>query len=77
MLRKQKVTESNSAAAPDVSHHEPGGFSTREVLTMIQKLNLNIVGCDVVEYNPNRDLNGVTAMVAAKVVKEILGKLVG
>jgi arginase family enzyme len=44
---------------------------------MIQNLNLNIVGCDVVEYNPDRDINGVTAMVAAKVVKEILGKLVG
>ena len=64
------------AFAPGVSHHEPGGFSTREVLTMIQNLNLNIVGCDVVEYNPDRDLNGATAMVAAKVVKELLAKLV-
>uniref|UniRef100_UPI0040481A56 agmatinase n=2 Tax=Roseivirga sp. TaxID=1964215 RepID=UPI0040481A56 len=62
------------AFAPGVSHHEPGGFSTREVLTMIQNLNLNIVGCDLVEYNPDRDINGVTAMVAAKVVKEILAK---
>jgi agmatinase len=62
------------AFAPGVSHHEPGGFSTREVLTMIQNLNLNIVGCDVVEYNPERDINGVTAMVAAKVVKELLAK---
>ncbi|MGK0488752.1 MAG: agmatinase [Candidatus Endobugula sp.] len=65
------------AFAPGVSHHEPGGFSTREVLTMIQNLNLNIVGCDVVEYNPDRDINGVTAMVAAKVVKELLAKLIG
>ncbi len=62
------------AFAPGISHHEPGGFSTREVLSMIQNLNLNIVGCDVVEYNPDRDLNGVTAMIAAKVVKEILAK---
>lgn len=65
------------AFAPGVSHHEPGGFSTREVLTMIQNLNLDIVGCDVVEYNPNRDLNGATTMVAAKVVKELVAKLVG
>jgi agmatinase len=65
------------AFAPGVSHHEPGGFSTREVITMLQKLNLNIIGCDVVEYNPDRDINGVTAMVAAKVVKELLAKLVG
>lgn len=63
------------AFAPGVSHHEPGGFSTREVLTMIQNLNLNIVGCDVVEYNPDRDINGVTAMVAAKVVKELVVKI--
>ena len=60
------------AFAPGVSHHEPGGFSTRQVLNMIQSLDLNIVGCDVVEYNPDRDLNGVTGMVAAKIVKELL-----
>lgn len=60
------------AFAPGVSHHEPGGYSTREVLDIIQSLKLNIVGLDVVEYNPDRDLNGVTAMVAAKVVKELL-----
>lgn len=63
------------AFAPGVSHHEPGGFSTREVLSMIQKLDVHIVGCDVVEYNPDRDINGVTAMVAAKVVKEFLAKM--
>ena len=27
---------------------------------------------DIVELNPDRDLNGVTAMVAAKLLKEIL-----
>jgi len=63
------------AFAPGVSHHEPGGFTTREVLRMIQKLDLNIVGLDLVEYNPERDLNGVTAMTAAKIIKELLAKL--
>ena len=63
------------AFAPGVSHHEPGGFTTREVLRMIQKLDLNIVGLDLVEYNPDRDLNGVTAMAAAKIIKELLAKL--
>jgi arginase family enzyme len=42
---------------------------------MIQKLDLNIVGLDLVEYNPDRDLKGVTAMTAAKIVKELLAKL--
>ena len=60
------------AFAPGISHHEPGGFSTREVLHMIQGLELDIVGFDVVEYNPDRDINGMTGMVAAKVLKELL-----
>jgi arginase family enzyme len=33
------------------------------------------VGLDLVEYNPDRDLNGVTAMTAAKIIKELLAKL--
>jgi agmatinase len=64
------------AFAPGVSHHEPGGFSTREALTMIQSFDFNIVGCDVVEYNPDQDVNGVTAFVTAKIVKELLAKMV-
>jgi arginase family enzyme len=63
------------AYAPGVSHHEPGGYSTREVLDIIQSLELEIVGLDVVEYNPKRDLNGVTGMVAAKIVKELIEKV--
>ncbi len=63
------------AFAPGISHHEPGGFTTREVLSIIQSLDLNIVGIDVVEYNPDRDINGMTAMVAAKVVKEFISLL--
>lgn len=63
------------AFVPGVSHHEPGGFSTRQVLTILQKLNADIVGADIVELNPTRDQNGVTAMVAAKLFKEILAKM--
>ena len=63
------------AFAPGISHYEPGGFSTREVIHMIQQLDVDLVGCDVVEYNPDRDINGMTAMVAAKIVKELLAQL--
>ena len=35
----------------------------------------NLVGADVVEYNPQQDLGGVTATVAAKIVKEIAGRM--
>lgn len=63
------------AFAPGVSHHEPGGMSTREVLTIIQNLQADLVGADIVEYNPRRDLQGMTAMVAGKLLKEIVGKM--
>ena len=63
------------AYAPGVSHREPGGISTREVLTIIQNLRGNIVGADIVEYNPEQDLHGITAMVAAKLLKEIIGRI--
>jgi arginase family enzyme len=59
------------AFAPGVSHHEPGGLSTRDVLSVLHRVSGPIVGADVVEYNPSRDLNGVTAVVAAKLVKEL------
>ena len=65
------------AFAPGVSHHEPGGLSTREVLTIIQEFSGRLVGADLVELNPNRDINGVSAMVAAKLVKEIMARLIG
>jgi len=59
------------AYAPGVSHHEPGGLSVRDVLAVLQRIRSPIVGADVVEYNPSRDVNGMTAVVAAKLVKEI------
>lgn len=60
------------AFAPGVSHHEPGGFSVRQVLQLLQRLQVPLVGADIVELNPHRDLVGCTAIVAAKLVKEIV-----
>ena len=70
--------------APGVSHHEPGGFTTRQVLEIIQKINTStintsncsIVGADIVELNPKNDINSMTAMTAAKILKEILAKMI-
>lgn len=59
------------AYAPGVSHHEPGGLSVRQVLDVLARVEGPIVGADVVELNPDRDLNGTTAVVAAKFVKEL------
>jgi agmatinase len=61
--------------APGVSHHEPGGLSTRQVLGIIQNLKGQLVGADIVEYNPLRDPQGMTAMVAAKLLKEVISKM--
>jgi arginase len=63
------------AFAPGVSHFEPGGLSTREVLRLIQTFKGQLVGADVVELNPHRDPYGVTAMVAAKIAKELIARL--
>ena len=59
------------AFAPGVAHHEPGGPSTREFLQVLHRVPGPIVGADIVELNPGRDLNGVTATLAAKLVKEL------
>jgi agmatinase len=63
------------AYAPGVSHHEPGGMSTREVLGIIRNFKGRLVGADIVEYNPERDLHGMTGMVAGKILKEIIGRM--
>ncbi len=60
------------AFAPGVSHHEPGGFTTRELIRILQGLTVPIVGADIVELNPKRDPQNITASVAVKLLKEVL-----
>ena len=64
------------AFAPGVSHHEPGGLSSRQVIQIIHRLKAQIVGLDVVELNPTRDTSGITAAAAVKIIMEIMGKIV-
>lgn len=63
------------AFAPGVSHQEPGGCSTRDVLRLLHSLRGHLVGADIVELNPSRDVNGTTARVAAKILKEVVAKV--
>ena len=44
------------AHAPGVSHHEPGGFTTRQVVDTLLALQAEVVGADLVEFNPRRDV---------------------
>lgn len=64
------------AFAPGVSHWEPGGMSVREAIAHLHAIEGEIVGADLVEYNPVRDPQGNTATVAVKILKEILGKMI-
>jgi arginase len=64
------------AFAPGISHHEPGGMTVREAIAHLHAIEGTIVGADIVEYNPERDNAGMTATVAAKVLKEILGMMI-
>jgi arginase family enzyme len=64
------------ACAPGVSHREPGGLTTRQVIGLIQSIDQPIVAADVVEYNVNQDVSNLTALVAAKLVKEIAGMMI-
>jgi agmatinase len=61
------------AFAPGISHREPGGMSVREAISHLHAITGTIVGADIVEYNPKQDVSGVTAVVGAKILKEILG----
>ncbi|MGO1073661.1 arginase family protein [Lysobacter sp. CA199] len=63
------------AHAPGVSHREPGGPSVRQVIDLIQHLDQPIVAADIVEYNPRCDISNLTAVVAAKLLKEVGGMM--
>jgi arginase len=64
------------ACAPGISHREPGGMSVREAISHLHAIEGQIVGADLVEFNPAQDVSNVTAMVAAKLVKELLGIMI-
>jgi agmatinase len=65
------------AFAPGVSHREPGGMTVREAIAHLHAITGEIVGADLVEYNPAQDVSNLTAMVCAKLLKEMLGKMAG
>jgi agmatinase len=64
------------AFAPGISHREPGGMTVREAIAHLHAIEGRIVGADIVEFNPAQDVSGMTATVAAKMLKEVLGKMI-
>ena len=65
------------AFAPGVVDREPGGLSTRQVIDLIHATAGHLVAADVVEYNPRFDIGDITAQVAAKLVHEAAGVMLG
>jgi agmatinase len=65
------------AFAPGLSHPEPGGLSTRELIRIVQAIPRGrLVAADLVELNPVNDLRDLTARVGAKLIKELVGRMV-
>lgn len=61
------------AFAPGTGTPEPGGCTAREILTALHRLqDLNVVGMDLVELCPAYDHSQVTALLAAKLVRDAL-----
>ncbi len=58
---------------PGTGNPEPGGVNFREFIDFLKKIkDLNIVGCDIVELNPEVDRTGTSSILAAEVVREVL-----
>jgi agmatinase len=65
------------AFAPGVSHPEPGGLSTREAIGIIQSVRAPMfAGADMVELNPSRDVREITEKACAKILKELLARII-
>ena len=61
-------------AAPGTGTPEPGGLTARELLDTVRRLgrDLRIVGADVVEVAPAYDPANITALLANRVILELL-----
>lgn len=61
------------AYLPGTGTPEPGGINWSEFEHLLAALaNLNLIGCDVMELAPQLDPTGVSSVLAAKVVREVL-----
>ncbi len=65
------------AFAPGVSVPTPCGLTPSELIFFLKKIvgKTKIIGCDIVELSPSYDINNITANLAARLFKEILGSI--
>jgi len=63
------------AYAPGTGTPEPCGYSTKELidaLYLFRNLRDKIVGFDIVEVSPPCDVNSITSITAAKIIRELI-----
>ncbi|KAF6011797.1 hypothetical protein HII13_002265 [Brettanomyces bruxellensis] len=71
------VDSMDPAFTPATGTVEPGGWSSRELLTVLDGLEgLNVVGGDVVEVSPPYDSAEITSLAAAQVADSIISLMV-
>lgn len=65
------------AFAPGVSVPSPGGLSAVDLIYLLNKVisTGNVVAIDIVELAPDYDINGSTAMLAARIMSECIASL--
>ena len=62
------------AFAPATGYREPGGLTSRQFIYLIQRINKikNLRAVDIVEINPDRDINKMTVKLGAKILGELI-----
>jgi arginase family enzyme len=62
------------AFAPSTGYLEPGGLTSRQFLYIIQRINKikNLRGIDIVEINAEKDKQGLTIKLGAKILSELI-----
>jgi agmatinase len=65
------------AFAPGVSVPSPGGLSSIDLIYLLNKAISagNVVAIDIVELAPDYDINGATAMLAARIMSECIASV--
>jgi agmatinase len=65
------------AFAPGVSVPSPGGLSSTDLIYLLHQAVRagDVVGIDIVELSPDYDVNGMTAMLAARIMSECIASI--
>jgi len=62
---------------PAVAAPVPGGLTFPQMHSLIHGLEARgrVVGMDIVEITPSRDLNGISAVVAGRLITNLIGAM--